>query len=187
MKKYLITISYYEDDITGIGIGNNKKEAIYNFIKHAIEIDKQNNNFLGSEIPAFYYDEELTLEEAIAAVAAHLGEVDEEKIDNMSYVWFNNVLKALGKRIAFESISNLYGNSFAKDANKYIQEANPLNGKNGKHAGNGGVDALTGKISVVKLDKSKDSGTSLKEISKMLGGDISWIGDFREGENKNEK
>lgn len=105
----------------------------------------------------------------------------------MSYVWFNNVLKALGKRIAFESISNLYGNSFAKDANKYIQEANPLNGKNGKHVGNGGVDALTGKISVVKLDKGKDSGASLKEISKMLGGDISWIGDFREGENKNEK
>ena len=33
----------------------------------------------------------------------------------MSYVWFQSVLAALGKRINFESISNIYGNSFAKD------------------------------------------------------------------------
>lgn len=44
----------------------------------------------------------------------------------MSLIWFNKVLESLGKRLNFESISCLYGNSFAKDAAEVIQGANPL-------------------------------------------------------------
>lgn len=44
----------------------------------------------------------------------------------MSMAFFNSVLSALGKKLNFESVSNLYGNSFAKDAGKYVTEANPL-------------------------------------------------------------
>lgn len=66
------------------------------------------------------------MDEAVAAIAAHLGIVDEEQINNMSLNFFHSVLSALGKKLNFESISNLYGNSFAKDASKYVSEANPL-------------------------------------------------------------
>jgi len=86
----------------------------------------------------------------------------------MSYVWFQAVLAALGKRINYESISNLYGNSFAKDAAKIVQSANPLI-KNGGKA-NTGVMGLMGQIKVVET-KSKEA--SKKALKNQLG-DISW-------------
>jgi len=85
----------------------------------------------------------------------------------MSYIWFNSVLEALGKRVNFESISNLYGNSFAKDAAKVVQGANPLL-KNGGKA-NTGVMGLMGKIKIV--DNSKDTA---KQALKSQLGDLSW-------------
>lgn len=108
------------------------------------------------------------MDEACAAVAAHLGEVDENKINNMSYVWFQTVLKALGKRIEFESISNLYGNAFAKDAGKIVPAANPLLKNGGKT--NTGVMGLMGKIKIVD---SKTDGAKKAALKKQLG-DISW-------------
>lgn len=44
----------------------------------------------------------------------------------MAMIWFNAVLESLGKKLNFESISSLYGNSLAKDAANIIQSANPL-------------------------------------------------------------
>ena len=108
------------------------------------------------------------MDEAAAAVAAHLGEVDEDKINNMAYIWFNSVLEALGKRINYESISNIYGNSFAKDSAKIVQSANPLIKNGGKP--NTGVMGLMGEIKIVKSD-SKEA--SKKALTKQLG-DISW-------------
>ena len=108
------------------------------------------------------------MDEAAAAVAAHLGEVDENKINNMSYIWFNSVLEALGKRLNYESISNLYGNSFAKDAAKLVQAANPLLKNGGKP--NTGVMGLRGDIKIVKTDSKEASKQALK---KQLG-DFSW-------------
>lgn len=108
------------------------------------------------------------MDEAAAAIAAHLGEVDEEKINNMSYLWFQDVLHALGKRINFESISNLYGNAFAKDAGKMVPAANPLLKNGGKV--NTGVMGLMGKIKVVEA-KTEDSKKAA--LKKQLG-DISW-------------
>ena len=93
----------------------------------------------------------------------------------MSYVWFNSVLEFLGKRIQFESISNLYGNAFAKDAAKAIQSANPLV-KNGHVGGNGAQTLLTmgGKMTIID---SADRTAQLKQASKTMG-DMSWIEEY---------
>ena len=88
----------------------------------------------------------------------------------MSYVWFQSVLAAIGKRINYESISNIYGNSFAKDAAKIVQSANPLI-KNGATAGNTGVMGLMGQIKVV--DAKQDKEASKKALKQQLG-DFSW-------------
>ena len=86
----------------------------------------------------------------------------------MTYVWFNLVLEALGKRINFESISNLYGNSFAKDAGKIIPAANPLLKNGGKT--NTGIMGLTGQIKVIE---SNSKEAQIKSAEKQLG-DLSW-------------
>ena len=88
----------------------------------------------------------------------------------MSYVWFNLVLEALGKRINFESVSNLYGNAFAKDAGKIVPAANPLT----KHGGasNAGVMGLMGKIQII--DATKTSKEAQQQAEKKVLGDTSW-------------
>lgn len=86
----------------------------------------------------------------------------------MSYVWFQSVLAALGKRLNFESISNLYGNAFAKDAGKLIPAANPLLKNGGKV--DTGVMGLMGKIKIIDSKSEEAKKTALK---KQLG-DISW-------------
>lgn len=87
----------------------------------------------------------------------------------MAYIWFNAVLEALGKRLNYESISNIYGNSFAKDSAKIVQAANPLL-KNGGKPANTGVMGLVGQIKVIE---AKDKETSKTALRKQLG-DISW-------------
>lgn len=104
-------------------------------------------------------------------MAAHLGEVDEEKIDNMAYVWFNLVLDALGKRLNYESVSNIYGNSFAKDAAKIVQAANPLVKNGGKKAGS--IVDLMGKVKVIEVSGGDKSNAAKKAVEAELG-DISW-------------
>ena len=86
----------------------------------------------------------------------------------MSYIWFNKVLEALGKRINYESISNIYGNSFAKDSAKIVQAANPLLKGDGKP--NTGVMGLMGQIKIIDTS-SKDAQ---KQALKNQLGDISW-------------
>lgn len=86
----------------------------------------------------------------------------------MSYVWFQAVLEALGKRINYESISNILGNSFAKDAGKLVQAANPLL-KNGASGGSG-VQSLTGQIKIVGAGNKEAQKAA---VEKQLG-DISW-------------
>ena len=88
----------------------------------------------------------------------------------MTYVWFNLVLEALGKRINYESVSNLYGNSFAKDASKIISSANPLL----KHGGasSSGVMGLMGKIQII--DATKSSKEAQHKAEKKILGDTSW-------------
>lgn len=90
----------------------------------------------------------------------------------MSYVWFNEVLTALGKRINFESISNLYGNSFAKDSAKIVNESYPLS-PNGRSTG-GNITQLFNNIKIIDT-KNKDVAS--KATNKSIG-DISWAINF---------
>lgn len=108
------------------------------------------------------------MDEAAAAVAACLGVINEEEINDQSYVWFNAVLEALGKKLNFESISNLYGNAFAKDASKVVPAANPLVKNGGKQ--NTGVMGLMGKIKVVEAKSEEMQKAALKKQF----GDVSW-------------
>ena len=87
----------------------------------------------------------------------------------MAYIWFNSVLEALGKRINYESVSCMLGNSFAKDAYKIVQAANPLLKDGGKPA-NTGVMGLVGQIKVIET-KSKESKE--RALRDQLG-NISW-------------
>lgn len=86
----------------------------------------------------------------------------------MAYIWFQSVLQALGKRIEFESVSNLYGNAFAKDAGKIVHAANPLVKNGGKV--NTGVMGLMGKIKIVDAKNDDAKKAALKQQL----GDISW-------------
>lgn len=89
----------------------------------------------------------------------------------MAYIWFNSVLEALGKRINYESISNIYGNSFAKDASKYVQAANPLIKTNNSTTN---VMSLAGSIKIIE-NKTMEEGTKIAQTDL---GDLSWAGDL---------
>lgn len=69
----------------------------------------------------------MTLERAVAMIAAHLGIVDEHAIDNMSYVFFENVLEELGYKLTFEAVANYAGNSFCEKSWDMIEKSNPFN------------------------------------------------------------
>ena len=92
----------------------------------------------------------------------------------MAYIWFNKVLEALGKRLNYESISNLYGNSFAKDAAKLIQAANPLikQGNGGKSSAQT-LMAMPSKMTIVQGPAELQKAQAEKTM-----GDISWFEEF---------
>lgn len=96
----------------------------------------------------------------------------------MSYVWFNEVLAALGKRLQFESLSSLYGNSFFKDANKIITQANPLYVKQ-SHGPN--ISQIRGDTAIIDLSKAtqKQGGQEIvkRTINKQVG-NVSWALNF---------
>lgn len=106
------------------------------------------------------------MEEAVAVVAAHLGCADENLINNMSIVFFNDVLAAIGKKLNYESISNLYGNSFAKNAQKYISAAYPL-----LHKSKTGAAAFAASFNKSKIKKISMDTEAGKELAKSLLGD----------------
>lgn len=88
----------------------------------------------------------------------------------MAYIWFNAVLEALGKRLNYESVSNLYGNAFAKDAAKVVQGANPLLKNGGKQ--NTGVMGLMGQIKII--DARNKSAEEQKRAERRILGNTDW-------------
>lgn len=58
-----------------------------------------------------------------------MGEADEDKIERMSYLFFQDVLEKLGKKLNYDAVVNYAGNAFAKDSWKMITESNPLTAK----------------------------------------------------------
>ena len=68
-------------------------------------------------------------------MATHLGVIDEDKINQMSYVFFQQVLEELGHKLSYDAIVNYAGNSFCEKSWDMIQESNPMmlgGGKPGK-------------------------------------------------------
>lgn len=59
-------------------------------------------------------------------MAAHLGVVNEDAINNMSYVFFDDVLTELGYKLNYEAVSNYAGNSFCEKSWDMIQKSNPF-------------------------------------------------------------
>jgi len=52
----------------------------------------------------------------VALIATHLGVVDEDQINNMSYLFFEDVLEELGHKLSYDAIVNYAGNSFVERA-----------------------------------------------------------------------
>lgn len=63
----------------------------------------------------------------MALVAVHLGVIDEEQIDNMSYVFFEDILTELGHKLTYDAIVNYAGNSFCEKSWDMITKHNPFN------------------------------------------------------------
>lgn len=92
----------------------------------------------------------------------------------MSYIFFQDVLSALGKRIQFESISNLYGRTVfdkkgGESISKAIEKANPLTKEN-THNSAAAFLSMPGTLTTISL--------SQKDAAKKTMGDISWFEEF---------
>ena len=59
-------------------------------------------------------------------IATHLGVIDEEQINNMSYILFEDVLAELGHKLSYEAIVNYAGNSFVEKSWDMILDSNPM-------------------------------------------------------------
>jgi hypothetical protein len=92
----------------------------------------------------------------------------------MSYIFFQDVLAALGKKINFESISNMYGKTvFDKkggDAiNKMIAQANPLYKPSTSNSA-ATLLAMPGKMAIIEAGN--------KEQERKALGDTSWFEEY---------
>jgi hypothetical protein len=90
----------------------------------------------------------------------------------MSYIFFQDVLAALGKRLNFESISNMYGKTvFDKkggDAiNRMIAAANPLTKPSKTNSG----------LTLLSMPGAMATVNTKEQAQKALG-DMSWFEEF---------
>ena len=92
----------------------------------------------------------------------------------MSYIFFQDVLEALGKKLNFESISNMYGKTvFDKKGgeaiNKMIAKANPLHKESTTNSAATFL-SMPGQFAVIESDN--------KDQAKKTMGDMSWFEDY---------
>lgn len=59
-------------------------------------------------------------------MAAHLGIIDEEAIEGMSFAFFEDVLSELNHKLTFDAVANYAGNSFCSKSWDMITEHHPL-------------------------------------------------------------
>ena len=94
----------------------------------------------------------------------------------MAYIFFQEVLAALGKKLNFESISNMYGKTVfdkkgGNEINKIIQSANPLTKPSTTNSA-ATLLSLPGSLAVIE-----SSPNQLEAGSKAIG-DMSWFEEF---------
>lgn len=102
-------------------------------------------------------------------VATHLGVVDEEQINNMSYVFFEDVVEELGHKLNYDAVVNYAGNGFVEKSWDMIMDSNPMmineNGKSSRM--NKGLASFLGNARVATpadLEKMKGiKGNAKKE------------------------
>lgn len=82
----------------------------------------------------------------------------------MSINFFHDVLSALGKKINYESMSHLYGNSFAKKVDKYLSKLYPL-----KSSHKDNVSGFAQMINSSKITKISAKGKTNADLAKALG------------------
>lgn len=69
-------------------------------------------------------------------IATHLGVVDEDRINNMSFPFFEDVLDELGHKLHYDAVVNYAGNSFMEKSWALIIEYSPFHvQENNKHRG----------------------------------------------------
>lgn len=107
----------------------------------------------------------------------HLGVVDEEQINNMSYVMFERILDELGHRLLYQAVVNYAGNSFCEKSWEIIMEHYPLTKHDGKNGAGGG--AMKGLSGIAKLAQSGH----VKVMSKgqSLPGSLGRLGQAKKG------
>lgn len=65
----------------------------------------------------------------MALIAVYLGEIDERKINRISYLFFEDIMSTLGRKINYDAVVNYAGNSFFEKSWDIITESNPMNKK----------------------------------------------------------
>lgn len=94
----------------------------------------------------------------------------------MTYIFFQDVLAALGKRLNYESLSNMYGRTvFDKKGgeaiNRIIQQANPLTKVNTTNSAATFL-SMPGTMTII------ESGKNQKEQATKALGDMSWFEEY---------
>lgn len=94
----------------------------------------------------------------MALVAVHLGVIDEEQINNMSYIFFEDVLSELGHKLTYDAIVNYAGNSFCEKSWDMITEHHPFYVGEEGSKNSSAMNSLAGflnKATNVKIGKPK--------------------------------
>lgn len=87
-------------------------------------------------------------------IATHLGVIDEEQINNMSYLLFESVLEELGRKLNYDAVVNYAGNSFCEKSWDMIMDSNPMMiDENGKtHRGKNDLVSFLGNARMATAD-----------------------------------
>ena len=89
-------------------------------------------------------------------VAFYMGITSENEILNMSYTFFNSLLKCLDKRLKYDAAVGYAGNSFFKESSELINASNPLRG-DAKGKGNGEIEGIAVAINMANEIKIIDA------------------------------
>ena len=79
----------------------------------------------------------MTIDQGVALIAAHLGIVDEDAIERMSWIFFEAVLEEQGRKLNYEAVVNYAGNAFCEKSGEIIQENYPMKAP---HTGDRGIN-----------------------------------------------